>query len=72
MQVLNNHKFKGSNTCCQGLVDFGFRINILLFFKIDFIQSGINLSFDQSPPPITLPALATHIKILLFFFEKKI
>jgi len=30
------------------------------------MQSGISLPFDQSPPPITFPALATAIEILLF------
>ena len=34
--------------------------------------SGINLSSDQSPPPITFPALAEAIKILFIFsFELK-
>ena len=32
------------------------------------MQSGINLPSDQSPPPITFPALATEIKI--FFLLK--
>ena len=41
-----------------------------LFFEYDFIQSGINLSDDQSPPPITFPALATLIKTLFFFLKK--
>jgi len=35
------------------------------------MQSGINLPSDQSPPPITLPALATAIKFLLSFLLKK-
>ena len=43
---------------------------IVLFFNIEFIQSGINLSLDQSPPPITFPALAVATPI--FFFEKKL
>ena len=40
---------------------------ILLFFDQDLIQSGINLFFDQSPPPITFPALAMPINTLVFF-----
>ena len=71
MQVLNNHKLPLKHLC-QGLVEFGLRIITVLFFAYDLIQSGINLSFDQSPPPITFPALATHIKILLFFLKRKI
>ena len=55
-----------SKTCCHGLVDLGFLIFTVLFFDHDLIQSGINLSGDQSPPPITFPALPTQIKILLF------
>ena len=33
----------------------------------DFTQSGISLLSDQSPPPSTLPALATPILTLPFF-----
>ena len=33
------------------------------FFDHALTQSGINLFFDQSPPPITFPALATEKKI---------
>ena len=53
----------------QGLIDFGF-LNIIGFlFSIAFIQSGIILSFDQSPPPITFPALK-QITDLSKDFEK--
>ena len=34
------------------------------------MQSGINLSLDQSPPPITFPALATPIFIFAFLLKK--
>ena len=62
---MNSANFKyplsGSKTCCQGLVAFGFLIKtVLLSFKA-LIVSGIILSFAQSPPPITLPALAEAI-----------
>ena len=40
-----------------------------LFKDQDFTQSGISLSYDQSPPPITLPALA--IPNFIFLFLKK-
>ena len=42
-------------------------VNCFLFL-IDLIMSGINLSFPQSPPPITFPALTDDIAI--FFFLK--
>ena len=64
------YPFKTSSTCCQGLVELGFLIKTFLFFDQFLIQSGISLFSDQSPPPITLPALAVAIRILLFFFEK--
>ena len=48
------------------LVAFGERIIRLSFVFIDLIKSGINLSFDQSPPPITLPALPIAIFTPLF------
>ena len=35
------------------------------FLRIDLIISGINLFFDQSPPPITFPALAVASLIFL-------
>ena len=56
-----------SKTCCQGLVEFGNRIDNFFLFLIDFIQSGISLFSDQSPPPITFPALATDIFKFFFF-----
>ena len=59
-----------SKTCCQGLVDWGFLKITFFFLDHDFMQSGINLSLDQSPPPITFPALATLINTLVFFFGK--
>ena len=34
------------------------------------MQSGINLFLDQSPPPITFPALAVARRIFLFFVKK--
>ena len=58
-----------SKTCCHGLVELGFLNWTFLFFDHDFTQSDINLSDDQSPPPITFPALATAKEI--FFFELK-
>ena len=54
-----------SNTCCHGRVDFGFLMITFLFLDQDLKQSGINLFSDQSPPPITFPALATAIFFLL-------
>ena len=51
----------GSSTCCQGLVEFGFLIDNLLFLLHESIASGTILSLPQSPPPITLPALAEAI-----------
>jgi len=53
----------------QGLVDLGFLIIAFLFFAQALMQSGINLSLDQSPPPITLPALATPKKTFFLFFK---
>jgi len=41
-----------------------------LFFDHDFIQSGTILSCDQSPPPMTFPALAILKKILDFALSK--
>ena len=42
---------------------------IVLLELIDFMQSGINLFSDQSPPPITFPAL-TVAKPHFFIFQK--
>ena len=50
-------------------IKFGFLRTIVLLFIIDLIASGISLFFDQSPPPITFPALAVAIPHL---FEKKL
>ena len=61
---------RGSNTCCQGLVDSGF-LNITFSpFAQDLIQSGIILFGAQSPPPITFPALAIPIFIFLLLLKK--
>ena len=60
-----------SITCCQGLVEFGLLNSTLLFFDHDLIQSGISLSSDQSPPPITFPARTELIKILFCLLLKK-
>ena len=60
-----------SSTCCHGLVDSGFLILTFSFFDQDLIQSVIILFGDQSPPPITFPALAVQIKTLLLFEEKR-
>ena len=54
---------RGSITCCQGLVDSGFLISILLFLTNALDISGTILLADQSPPPITLPARAEAINI---------
>ena len=40
-----------------------------LLFNQALIQSGITLSLDQSPPPITLPALQTEIDLLSFLLK---
>ena len=40
------------------------------FFDHDLTQSGIRRFSDQSPPPITFPALATLINTLVFFNGK--
>ena len=49
----------GSKTCCQGLVAFGLLISTFSFLFQALMQSAIILSFAQSPPPITFPALPT-------------
>ena len=48
-------------TCCHGLVDSGFLKITGLFFDQALTQSGTILFSDQSPPPITFPALAIAI-----------
>ena len=53
--------FNGSITCCHGLLAFGFLIEMVFLLDNDLITSGIIRSLDQSPPPITLPALAVAI-----------
>ena len=50
------------------LVEDKLRILIILFEFKPLIISGINLSFDQSPPPITFPALALTILTNFNFF----
>ena len=42
-----------------------------LLFK-DWIASGTNLFFDQSPPPITFPALAVAIDNKFLEEEQKL
>ena len=59
----NKYPLRGSKTCCHGLVAFGFLNLIVLFSCQAFIKSGTILSFAQSPPPITFPALTEHILI---------
>ena len=63
------YPFKGSKTCCHGLLKFGFLSTIVFLELIDLIQSGINLLSDQSPPPITLPALPVDIPGRLNLFK---
>ena len=53
-----------------GLLKFGFLIIIVLFLLIDLTASGISLFSDQSPPPITFPALA--VATAIFEFLKKL
>ena len=55
------YPLKGSRTCCHGLLKLGFLIIIFFFVNKDLITSGISLFFDQSPPPITFPALTLEI-----------
>ena len=47
-------------------IDWGFLNETVLFLDQDLTQSGINLFSDQSPPPITFPALAIPMKIFFF------
>ena len=54
----------GSKTNCQGLIASGLRMIIFSSLTRDLMQSGINLSSDQSPPPMTLPARAELTDIL--------
>ena len=42
-------------------VEIRFLIIIFFFVNKDLITSGISLFFDQSPPPITFPALTLEI-----------
>ena len=45
---------------------------MIKFFLITvFIQSGMILFFDQSPPPITFPALAVAIPIFFLLLKKE-
>ena len=64
------YPLKGSRTCCQGLLNFGFLKYIDLPLNNDLIPSGINLFADQSPPPITLPALALDTPHFLLSLKK--
>jgi CDP-glucose 4,6-dehydratase len=65
------YPLNGSRACCQGLVALGLRISTLLLSLQDFIQSTTILSFAQSPPPITLPALPIASVIFDSLFLKK-
>ena len=60
LRKIPNSKYPitGSRTCCHGRVAKGFLISKVLFSSQQFTASGINLFSDQSPPPITFPALA--------------
>ena len=59
----------GSITMAQKCsIDIFGDLNLTTSFLVqDLIQSGINLLCDQSPPPITFPALAIHNLILELF-----
>ena len=60
----DKYPLRGSKTCWKGLVDSGDFIITDIFWDQAFTQSGTILSFAQSPPPMTLPALAEAILIL--------
>ena len=66
---MQNNKYppNGSKTCCHGLVDFGDLIETFSDFDQALIQSGTILDLAQSPPPITLPALAVATLALNYF-----
>ena len=65
------YPLRGSNTCWKGLVDSGdFMITGIFLFHA-FMQSGTILFSAQSPPPITLPALAEQSLIPLDDFSEK-
>ena len=55
------YPLNGSNTCWNGLVEFGDLISTGISFDHALMQSGTILFSAQSPPPITLPALAEAI-----------
>ena len=59
----------GSKINCHGLVELGFLIFKVFDFDHCLNKSGKILSCDQSPPPITFPALAIP-KVIFFFFFK--
>ena len=63
----NKYPERGSKTCCHGLTLLGFLSDNFLFFDIAIAMSLKILSFVQSPPPKTFPALADAIRSLLFF-----
>ena len=56
----------GSKTCCHGLTEFGFLIFKMELFSTALWRSGMMRSFEKSPPPITLPDLATQDETWLF------
>ena len=66
----NRYPESGSNTCCQGRVDFGLRKRIGDPSSIARMQSGIIRSNAQSPPPITLPARVDAAPSNGFFSKK--
>ena len=59
------YPYKGSSTCCHGLFEDGFLIGIGILDLRHLIVSGIIRSLDQSPHPITFPALALAINLLV-------
>ena len=67
----DKYPLRGSRTCWNGLVDSGEFIFTGLFFIHAFMQSGTILFWAQSPPPITLPALAEQSLILLNDLSEK-
>ena len=65
------YPLRGSRTCWNGLVDSGDFMLTGIFFTHALTQSGTILFSAQSPPPITLPALAEQSLILLQDFSEK-
>ena len=60
----------GSSTCCQGRIALGNLTSTGVFDPNPLRASGTILSAAQSPPPITLPALALAIAIPLLKKER--